>query len=351
MSIKKINSSSQQPAHRLPDSGEVALPDDSGDGASFSAAGADATDALLDSTAAESLSRQATQANLVSYRTHRDPSGAGRQLWACIDPSTRQVLELLVVRVPGRGASTKAVCWGPVHGATALRTLVSPSGWQPVARSSHISEWHRTIDSPCWLEFEPTLKEIAADFEHGFIDTLRSSSAAIATTLEGHSYLRAAAARQARTPVSDTGMYFMSPKMGVLVIFDSTTLKMPATASLESDNDVIGYFDRPPNLHVRYEGIPKRYYLHTPDYLVIRRAESVLVECSLLSQILRRNSTDPGFYFHDGNGWVCPSLQDAASRLGMRHEVWTEESLPGANLRSLPIDVDRIAAGALKGPI
>ena len=229
-------------------------------------------------------------------------SESGVQIWLHIDPFTRTIRDLRIGPKPDGWTLTNTVY--------AKRAM--PARAIPIDSSEHSDE------------FNTTWGEIAPHFKPGLIESLQANSAASITTPEGHAYIRLAAARVAQAAVTDPAEAFLSEKMGLPVQFDSLTLELLAVAEFEYDEGVIGYFDQPPHLHVRHEGDCTRCFLYTPDYLVIRHNEVVLIECKLLEMIVRRNSGDPGFYVRVGDRWRCPSLQDAARRLGMRHEVWTE---------------------------
>ena len=192
--------------------------------------------------------------------------------------------------------------------------------------------------------------ELDERFKPGLIANVRARAAANGMTLAGHAYIRAAASMPSRcvksTPKSSSGSY-PSTKLGVSVGFESRTLELPTITVLENDPQVLAYFDQPPGLAVRYKREGRtRCYRQTPDFLVVRYDESVLIECKPLAKIAQRNASDPGFYVREGDHWVCPALQAAARDLGMRHEVWCETSFSVVRLRNFRMLDDYMLRGS-----
>lgn len=186
---------------------------------------------------------------------------------------------------------------------------------------------------------EASWAEMDEHYKAGLIANIRARMSALGISFEGHAYVRSAAAMPSRlvrsTPKSFSGIY-PSRKMGVSVGFESRTLELPAVMTLEHDDGVLAYFDQPPSISVRYKRDGRiRSNLQTPDFLVVRHDEVILVECKTLAKIHLRNASDPGYFVQEGKRWYCPALQDAARKLGMRHEVWCEDNFSLFRLRNL----------------
>lgn len=199
-------------------------------------------------------------------------------------------------------------------------------------------------------DFGTTWQDLDEHFKPGLISSIQARCATFGLVESGRAYIRSAAAQPSRrTKATQRSMAgtFPSDKMGVTIQFESRTLELPTVTTLEFDDDVLAYFDQPPAVRVSYvrDG-RKRSYLQTPDYLAIRFDEPVLIECKPLSKIALRNASDPGFYVLEGTRWVCPALREAARQLGMRHEVWHEESFSPFRLRNLRMLGDYMLRGS-----
>lgn len=198
--------------------------------------------------------------------------------------------------------------------------------------------------------FGASWQELDEHFKSGLMASIQARCDAFGLTAMGKAYVRSAAAkpsRHARATKRSMAGSFPSKKMGATVQFESRTLELPMVTTLEADEDVLAFFDQPPSLRVTYvRNGRKRACMQTPDFLVIRYDEPVLIECKPLARIALRNASDPGYFVREGTRWVCPSMQEAARQLGMRHEIWHEESFSAFRLRNLRMLGDYMLRGS-----
>lgn len=181
--------------------------------------------------------------------------------------------------------------------------------------------------------------DLERQYRPGLIAEIRARVDGFSLTPEGRQYLRFAAespSRRVRSTARSLSLAYPSKKMGAVIGGESRTLEGPAIITLEHDDNTIAYFDQAPTVVVESKvNGRKRAYRQTPDFLAVRHDEAVLIECKPITQILDRNKRSPGFYVQDGKRWACPALQEAARKLGMRHEMWTEDSFSPVRLRNL----------------
>lgn len=192
------------------------------------------------------------------------------------------------------------------------------------------------------------LAALAQSFKPGLVARVQSHLSSLGLPLKARSYVMRALQNPSRrvrsTRKSGSGSY-PSRKMGVTIGFESLTIEFPMVIHLEFDSEVLAYVDQPPQIKIAYRsGKRTKAYNQTPDFLVIRRGECVLVECKPLAKIHERNEKDPGFYVKERGRWVCPAAQDGAAEFSLSHEMWTEADFNRTRHRNLMLVGDYLTA-------
>lgn len=225
---------------------------------------------------------------------------------------------------------------------------------QPRSKFSKDSDMQSQTNPVSSQQLGPAEWEVVDErFRPGLIARVRSLAANLNVCPLGQTYIRTAAdapSRRVRSTAKSLSGLFPSSKLGVTIGFESHTLELAMVTTLEYDDGVVAYFDQPPAVTVSYQRSGrKRSYKQTPDFLVIRHGQIVLIECKPLANLNSRNQSDPGFYVLEGRRWSCPPLQAAARELGIQHEVWTEDSFSPIKLRNLRLLGDYMGDSTVAG--
>jgi len=129
---------------------------------------------------------------------------------------------------------------------------------------------------------------------------------------------------------------YPSVKVGVSIAFESRTLELSCIHELEYSDDVLLYLDQAPKLKLVYmNGARKRSYLQTPDFVVVKNDQVVIIECKRLAVLQARSQEEPELYVIKDGRWTCPPAEADARRMGMRYELWTEAHFSYANVANL----------------
>lgn len=76
---------------------------------------------------------------------------------------------------------------------------------------------------------------------------------------------------------------YSSNKMGVTIQFESHKVELPTIYMLEYNDNVLEYYDQPPQIKLFYyqsnKNNKKMAYLNTPDFFVIEKERAYWMEC------------------------------------------------------------------------
>ncbi len=131
---------------------------------------------------------------------------------------------------------------------------------------------------------------------------------------------------------------YASRKMGVSIQFESHTVELWATYTMEYDAQVLEFFDQPNPLELHYQGPSGRptQALHTPDFLVLRTNGASFEEWKPEEKLLELMVTHPGRYQRDDSGkWRCPPGEAAAASVGLSYRVRSSAELHPGYIRNL----------------
>ena len=132
---------------------------------------------------------------------------------------------------------------------------------------------------------------------------------------------------------------YASVSMGVTLTAPHRFLGMAVMDTLEHDDTVMFFCE--PTLPLKRENTAskrKRSYGQRPEVMVVRKNEVVTVDIVPLATLEKQEGT--GIYERAGCIWVCPSAEASAAAMGMRHEVWTENSIHTTRLANNSVLAD-----------
>lgn len=125
---------------------------------------------------------------------------------------------------------------------------------------------------------------------------------------------------------------FHSHKMNARLRLESRRGEHVHAILLENDPEVIAYFAQPPNVTLdikREDGIVRSTTNYTPDMLVVREAEIVIVETRDDARLIRAMEKNPHqFYKDEQHRWRYRAAEEVFSQLGFRFELRANSSLP-----------------------
>ncbi len=117
---------------------------------------------------------------------------------------------------------------------------------------------------------------------------------------------------------------YPSRKMGVTIQFESHRVELPTIYELEHDEDVLEFYDQPPQIKLDYQGKNGRKLgvLHTPDFFVIRTNSAGWEECKTEEDLKKLADKSPNRYFRSGDGdWRTPPGESYAEAFGLYYRI------------------------------
>ncbi len=114
---------------------------------------------------------------------------------------------------------------------------------------------------------------------------------------------------------------YPSRKMGVTIQFESHRVELPIIYLLEHNEDVLEFYDQPPQIKLDYQASNGRRLgvLHTPDFFVIRTNSAGWEECKTEQDLKKLAEKNPNRYFYtqEDNQWHCPPGEFYANKFGL----------------------------------
>ncbi|MFC0416994.1 TnsA endonuclease N-terminal domain-containing protein [Cytobacillus solani] len=117
---------------------------------------------------------------------------------------------------------------------------------------------------------------------------------------------------------------YSSKKMGVTIQFESHKVELPAIYMLEFDENVLEYYDQPPQLKLTYyknKNGRKMAYFYTPDFFVIKRDKAYWVEWKTEEELIKRSQEKHDRYFKDNGQWIFEPGNNYANERGLEFLV------------------------------
>lgn len=123
---------------------------------------------------------------------------------------------------------------------------------------------------------------------------------------------------------------YPSQKMGVTIQFESHRVELPTIYEFETDEDVLEFYDQPPQIKLDYQAASGRKLgvLHTPDFFVIRTNSAGWEECKTEEDLKKLALKSPNRYQRDEEGfWHCPPGASYASAFGLYYCIRSDAQI------------------------
>lgn len=124
---------------------------------------------------------------------------------------------------------------------------------------------------------------------------------------------------------------YPSRKMGVTIQFESHRVELPIIYQLEHDEDVLEFYDQPPQIKLDYQASNGRRLgvLHTPDFFVIRTNSAGWEECKTEQDLKKLSEKNPNRYFYsqEDNQWHCPPGKVYADQFGLYYRIRSDREI------------------------
>ena len=123
---------------------------------------------------------------------------------------------------------------------------------------------------------------------------------------------------------------YPSRKMGVTIQFESHRVELPTIYELEHDEDVLEFYDQPPQIKLDYQAKNGRKLgvFHTPDFFVIRTNSAGWEECKTEEDLKKLADRSPNRYFRSGDGdWLTPPGESYAEPYGLYYRIRSDAKI------------------------
>ncbi|HEY9835254.1 MAG TPA: Tn7 transposase TnsA N-terminal domain-containing protein, partial [Stenomitos sp.] len=131
---------------------------------------------------------------------------------------------------------------------------------------------------------------------------------------------------------------YPSRKMGQTIQFESHKVELPFIYELEHDEDVLEFYDQPPQIKLNYSSEDRRNigFFYTPDFFVIRTNSAGWVECKTENNLQKLSEKNPNRYLlGDDNHWHTPPGEQYAEQLGLFFDLWSDAEIEWVLQRNL----------------
>ena len=121
---------------------------------------------------------------------------------------------------------------------------------------------------------------------------------------------------------------YPSQKMGKTIQFESHRVEAPKIYELEQNQNVLEYYDQPPQIKLNYAGKNGKNLgvMHTPDLFVIEKDSAGWIECKPEEQLKKLEQKNSNRYYRDANGkWRCPPGEESAAQFGLNYTVCSDK--------------------------
>lgn len=143
---------------------------------------------------------------------------------------------------------------------------------------------------------------------------------------------------------------YPSRKMGVTIQFESHRVELPIIYQLEHDDDVLEFYDQPPQIKLYYQANNGRKLgvLHTPDFFVIRTTSAGWEECKTEQDLKKLAEKSPNRYFHsEDEQWHCPPGATYANQFGFYYHIRSDSEINWVLQRNIQFLEDYYRAKSL----
>lgn len=120
---------------------------------------------------------------------------------------------------------------------------------------------------------------------------------------------------------------YPSKKMGVTIQFESHKVELPFIYQLEHDENVLEFYDQPPQIKLNYQSESGRdiAFFYTPDFFVIRTDSAGWVECKTEKELKKLGQENPNrFILGSDSQWHSPPGEKYAQQFGFFFKLWSD---------------------------
>ncbi|MCM3358648.1 TnsA endonuclease N-terminal domain-containing protein [Psychrobacillus sp. MER TA 171] len=114
---------------------------------------------------------------------------------------------------------------------------------------------------------------------------------------------------------------YSSKKMGFTIQFESHKVELPTIYMLEYNDNVLEYYDQPPQIKLTYyqsnKNNKKMAYLNTPDFFVIEKERAYWVECKTEEELIKKSQSNPDRYLRENEQWIFTPGKDFAAEYNL----------------------------------
>lgn len=131
---------------------------------------------------------------------------------------------------------------------------------------------------------------------------------------------------------------YPSRKMGQTIQFESHRVELPTIYELEHDENVLEFYDQPPQIRIEYQSKSGRQLgvLYTPDFFVLRTDSAGWVECKTEADLSCLTQKSPFRYVQVQKGkWRCPPGEHYAERFGFDFSLRSDAEIDWVLQRNL----------------
>lgn len=161
-------------------------------------------------------------------------------------------------------------------------------------------------------------------------------------------------ARNVESRIGNVTGAYPSTKMGVTIQFESHTCEWPAILLLESDPEVLEYYNQPAEpLTLSYRSAKGRAVgcRHTADFFVIKKFGAGWHEWKFEERLIQLSQESPNRYVAtDTHGWRCPPGEAYAAEFGLFYELHSTTELNAVLHRNLMFLEDYVVQPLVVNP-
>lgn len=140
---------------------------------------------------------------------------------------------------------------------------------------------------------------------------------------------------------------YSSKKMGVTIQFESHKVELPAIYMMEFNDDVLEYYDQPPQIKVNYFQSKKHKnrkmaYWYTADFFVIEKERAYWVEWKTEEELVKKSQEKPDRYYRKDGRWEFAPGKSYAEKFGLDFRVRSSSEINWILQRNLEFLEDYI---------
>lgn len=136
--------------------------------------------------------------------------------------------------------------------------------------------------------------------------------------------------RRVRSNGKNVSGHYPSNKRGETIQFESHKNELCCIVECEHGDNVLDYFDQPPQVTVRYKTAAGRNCGHdvTPDFFVIRQDSAGWIECKTVEELEKLSKENPNMFSRDVDGkWHYHPGEEYAKQYNLFYEVYSSDQI------------------------